>query len=203
MKRGGDLLLALTLLVLLAPFLLLVALTIRLTSPGPAIFRHERLGRDGVPFACLKFRTMVAGAAALTPRDGDGAAVTTPDDPRVTPVGRLLRRWSVDELPQLWNVLRGEMSIVGPRPDEILALALYTERQRRKLEMRPGLTGLAAVNGRNRIPWPERLEWDARYVERFSLKLDLIILWRTVGAVLHGDGIYPPAVRHGGASRGR
>lgn len=189
-KRVFDVLFAVALLVVLAPLLLLVALSIRLTSPGPVIFRHERLGQGGKPFACLKFRTMVHGAAALTERDAHGATVIGAGDPRVTPLGRVLRQWSVDELPQLWNVLRGEMSVVGPRPDEVLALALYNGRQRRKLEMRPGLTGLATVNGRNSISWPERLEWDARYVEGFSLKLDLIILWRTAGVVLRREGIY-------------
>jgi len=197
-KRGFDVLFAVTLLVVLAPLLLLVALAIRLTSPGPALFRHERLGRDGVPFACLKFRSMVQGAGAMTLRDADGATVIGTDDPRVTPLGRVLRQWSVDELPQLWNVLRGEMSVVGPRPDEVLALELYTGRQRRKLEMRPGLTGLATVNGRNSIPWPERLEWDVQYVESFSLKLDLIILWRTARVVLRREGIYTAAGRSGG-----
>ena len=197
-KRILDVLFALALLVVLSPLLLLVALAVRLTSPGPVLFRHQRLGRDGVPFACLKFRSMVRGAGALTRRDADGATVIGADDPRVTPVGRVLRQWSLDELPQLWNVLRGEMSVVGPRPDEVLALELYTARQRRKLEMRPGLTGLATVNGRNSIPWPERLEWDVRYVESFSLKLDLIILWRTARVVLRREGIYTAAGRSGG-----
>jgi lipopolysaccharide/colanic/teichoic acid biosynthesis glycosyltransferase len=197
-KRGFDVLFALSLLVVLAPLLLLVTLAIRLTSPGPILFRHERLGRDGVPFSCLKFRSMFQGAGALTLRDADGATIVGTEDPRVTPLGRVLRQWSVDELPQLWNVLRGEMSVVGPRPDEVLALELYTGRQRRKLEMRPGLTGLATVNGRNSIPWPERLEWDARYVENFSLKLDLIILWRTAAVVLRREGIYTSAGRGSG-----
>ncbi len=197
-KRAFDVLFALTLLVVLAPLLLLVALAIRLTSPGPVLFRHERLGRRGVPFACLKFRSMVRGAGALTARDAHGATVVGAGDPRVTPLGRILRQWSVDELPQLWNILRGEMSLVGPRPDEVLALGLYSERQRFKLEMRPGLTGLATVNGRNSIPWPERLEWDARYVEDFTLKLDLIILWRTAGVVLRREGIYTSEARSGG-----
>lgn len=198
LKRAFDVLFALTLLVVLAPLLLAVALAIRLTSPGPALFRHERLGRDGVPFACLKFRSMYQGAGAATPRDADGATVISAGDPRVTPLGRVLRQWSVDELPQLWNVLRGEMSVVGPRPDEVLALALYSPRQRQKLEMRPGLTGLATVNGRNSISWPERLEWDTRYVEDFSLKLDLMILWRTAGVVLRREGIYTSARRSSG-----
>src|SRR5690606_9927651 len=109
LKRAFDVLFALTLLVVLAPLLLAVAVGVRLTSPGPALFRHERLGRDGVPFACLKFRSMYRGAGAATPRDADGATVISAGDPRVTPLGRVLRQWSVDELPQLWNVLRGEM----------------------------------------------------------------------------------------------
>lgn len=192
-KRTFDVLFALALLVLLAPLLVGVALAVRMTSPGPALFRHERLGREGVPFACLKFRSMFQGAGAMTRRDADGATVIGAGDPRVTPLGRVLRQWSVDELPQLWNVLRGEMSVVGPRPDEILALELYTPRHRQKLAMRPGLTGLATVNGRNSISWPERLEWDVRYVEQFSLKLDLIILWRTAGVVLRREGIYTSA----------
>jgi lipopolysaccharide/colanic/teichoic acid biosynthesis glycosyltransferase len=190
LKRAMDLACALVALVLLAPGLLLIAAAVRLTSKGPAIFRHERLGKDGVPFTAFKFRTMYEGAAVDTKRDADGATVVPEQDPRVTPLGRVLRQWSLDELPQFWNVLRGDMSLVGPRPDETLALALYSERERRKLDMKPGLTGLATIHGRNSIPWRERLEWDVRYVESFALALDMAIISRTVKVVLGREGIY-------------
>jgi lipopolysaccharide/colanic/teichoic acid biosynthesis glycosyltransferase len=164
-----------------------------MTSPGPAIFRHQRLGKNGVPYTVYKFRTMYEDAEVRTRRDGQGATVIPEVDPRVTALGRFLRQWSLDELPQLWNVLWGNMSLVGPRPDELLAMELYDDRERLKLCMKPGLTGLAVVNGRNQIPWRERIEWDVRYVETFSLELDLSILLRTVKVILGREGIYTSA----------
>jgi lipopolysaccharide/colanic/teichoic acid biosynthesis glycosyltransferase len=192
-KRGIDAASSAVGLLLLTPLLLVVAAAIRMTSPGPAIFRHQRLGKNGVPYTVYKFRTMYEDAEGRTQRDAQGATVIPEVDPRVTPLGRFLRSWSLDELPQLWNVLRGDMSLVGPRPDELLAIGLYNERERLRLCMRPGLTGLAVVNGRNQIPWRERIEWDVRYVETFSLELDLSILLRTVKVILGREGIYTSA----------
>ena len=189
-KRVFDVMASFAALLILSPFLLFTAVLIRVTSPGPAIFRHERLGKDGVAFTVFKFRTMYQGSTAVTKRTADGATIVHKQDPRVTPIGSILRKWSIDELPQLWNVLRGEMSLVGPRPDETLAMALYTPRERVKLGLKPGLTGLATVNGRNSVPWRTRIEWDVRYVKEFSLKLDLLILLRTVKVVVKREGIY-------------
>jgi lipopolysaccharide/colanic/teichoic acid biosynthesis glycosyltransferase len=154
------------------------ALAVRLTSPGPVLFRQERVGRDGQPFSLLKLRTMRAV----------GPNPVFPDDDRITPVGHVLRRTSVDELPQLWNVARGEMSVVGPRPTLGYQVARYDERQRGRLAVRPGLTGLAQVRLRNAAPWAERIELDLDYVERQSPWLDLRILVSSVGVVLGGSG---------------
>src|SRR5690606_9205639 len=146
---------------------------IRLTSKGPVFFRQERIGLGGRPFTVWKFRTMVVG---------DNPAIPDPD--RITAVGRLLRRWSLDELPQLINVARGEMSIVGPRPTLAYQVERYDEEQRRRLAVPPGLTGLAQVEGRNELPWPERIRLDVQYVERASPALDLRILARTLPSLL-------------------
>ncbi len=151
---------------------------IRLTSKGPVFFRQERIGLGGRPFTVWKFRTMVVG---------DNPAIPDPD--RITAVGRLLRRWSLDELPQLINVARGEMSIVGPRPTLAYQVERYDEEQRRRLAVPPGLTGLAQVEGRNELPWPERIRLDVQYVERASLALDLRILARTLPSLLSGRGV--------------
>lgn len=154
------------------------ALAVRLTSSGPVLFRQERVGRHGVPFTVLKFRTMV-----------DEPNPIFPDASRITSAGRVLRRLSLDELPQLVNVARGEMSIVGPRPTLAYQVERYDDRQRRRLEVRPGLTGLAQVSGRNALSWPERIEIDVQYVEQRSLRLDLTILARTARALLGGEGV--------------
>ena len=158
---------------------------IKLGSPGAAVFRQRRVGKDGEPFELLKLRTMVSGAEQL----GAGIAVDA-GDARITRVGALLRRLSLDELPNLVNVLRGEMAIVGPRPTIQAQVDQYTERQRRRLEVRPGITGWAQVNGRASLPWSERIELDVWYVERRSLRLDLAILARTVRLLLSGHGLY-------------
>ncbi len=156
----------------------LCALAVRLDSPGPVVFRQERVGRDGEPFVVWKFRTMV---------DGDNPII--PDTSTITRVGSLLRRTSLDELPQLVNVARGEMSIVGPRPTLAYQVERYTPRQRGRLAVRPGLTGLAQVNGRNALGWDARIEHDLDYVRRQSLLLDLRVLARTAAAVASGDGV--------------
>jgi len=184
-KRALDLAVALPAAILLAPVMAAVAFAIRRDSPGPALFRQQRIGYAGRPFTLLKFRTMVVGAegmgAGLAVRDGDS---------RITRVGTTLRRLSLDELPQLWNIVRGDMSLVGPRPTVAAQVERYDARQRRRLLARPGLTGLAQVSGRNAIPWSERIEIDITYVERWSLRRDLAILARTALVVLRREGTY-------------
>jgi lipopolysaccharide/colanic/teichoic acid biosynthesis glycosyltransferase len=189
-KRAVDIAMSLLGLIILSPLLIGIGLAIIATSPGPALFRQARLGRDGVPFRICKYRTMYQGSEAKAQRDDQGANVIPDNDPRITPLGKVLRRLSLDELPQLWNVLKGEMSLVGPRPDETLALPLYAEGEKAKLLMKPGITGLAMVNGRNSISWRERIQWDVKYVQEFSLGLDLEIVWRTVRVVVQRQGVY-------------
>ena len=185
LPRVVDLVLATAGLVVAAPFLLIAALAIRLDSRGPAIYRQPRAGGGREVFELYKLRTMRLGA--------DPVGVGTPvleGDPRVTRVGRLLRRLSLDEAPNLINVVRGEMAIVGPRPSLPAQVELYTPRQRRRLEVKPGLTGWAQVNGRAGIPWEERIELDVWYVDHRSPALDLRILARTVRLLLTGHGLY-------------
>jgi lipopolysaccharide/colanic/teichoic acid biosynthesis glycosyltransferase len=165
---------------------------IRLESPGPVIYRHQRVGRDGQPFDLWKLRTMVQGAENL------GAGLYIEDrDPRITRTGRLLRRFSLDELPNLVNVLRGELAIVGPRPTVQEQVDRYTEHQRRRLEVRPGITGWAQVHGRTALSWPERIELDVWYVDNRSLSLDLKILARTAKLLVTGRGLYSEDLRQG------
>jgi lipopolysaccharide/colanic/teichoic acid biosynthesis glycosyltransferase len=192
MPRALDLLLASLLLALASPFLALAALLVRLESRGPALYRQRRVGRGGAPFELLKLRTMVPGAEAM----GAGIYVVE-GDPRITRVGRLLRRFSLDEVPNLVNVLRGEMAIVGPRPTVQEQVDRYTERQRRRLDVRPGITGWAQVNGRTSLPWPERIELDVWYVEHRSLRLDLRILAKTARMLASGRGLYSEELRQG------
>jgi lipopolysaccharide/colanic/teichoic acid biosynthesis glycosyltransferase len=185
LPRAADVLLAATGLVVGAPFVLVAAIAIKLTSPGPVIYRQRRIGRAGAPFEVYKLRTMRLGA--------DPVGVGTPvlaGDPRVTSVGRVLRRFSLDEVPNLVNVLRGDMAVVGPRPTLEAQVDLYTPRQRRRLEVKPGLTGWAQVNGRAGIPWAERIELDVWYVDHRSLGLDLRIFGRTLRQLLTGRGLY-------------
>ncbi len=168
-----------------APLVALAALLIRLESPGHPIYKQRRVGKDGAPFEIYKLRTMVRGAEFT----GAGLAVQEGDD-RITRMGAFLRRTSLDELPNLWNVVRGEMSVVGPRPTVQVQVDQYSERQRGRLKVKPGLTGWAQINGRAALPWSERIELDLWYVEHQSLKLDLQILARTWRLVLRGDGLY-------------
>jgi lipopolysaccharide/colanic/teichoic acid biosynthesis glycosyltransferase len=185
LPRAVDVLLATLGLVLAALFLLVAAIAIKLTSAGPVIYRQRRIGKDGARFELYKLRTMRLGA--------DPVGVGTPvleGDPRVTAVGRVLRRWSLDEIPNLVNVVRGDMAIVGPRPTLEAQVDLYTPRQRRRLEVKPGLTGWAQVNGRAGIPWEERIELDVWYVDHRSLALDLRILARTLRLLATGHGLY-------------
>lgn len=183
-KRSLDVMLsAIALLLLVLPFGL-IALAIKLDSEGPVFFRQERVGLQGRRFRVLKFRTMVEGAERIGARYGFVA-----DDPRITRVGRLLRLTSVDELPQLFNVLRGEMSLVGPRPTLPYQVDLYTEEQRRRLSVNPGITGLALIRGRNELPWSERIAYDLEYIANWSIWMDVRILWMTLWAVILRQGL--------------
>ena len=175
-KRAMDILLSLIALIILSPLLAVFAVLIRVGSPGPILFKQKRLGRNGELFDIYKFRTMAVGAPDLFREDG--SRLVAKNDPRITGVGRLLRL-GFDELPQLINVLKGEMSIVGPRPDEPYALDLYSQQEVKKLWMKPGITGLAEVKGRNRLSWPERVRYDIEYVENYSLWLDIKIMLST------------------------
>jgi lipopolysaccharide/colanic/teichoic acid biosynthesis glycosyltransferase len=184
-RRAIDIVGGALALIVAAPALGAALLAIRLESRGHPIYRQRRVGKDGQPFDLLKLRTMVDGAEHI----GAGLAVNE-NDPRVTRVGAFLRRTSLDELPNLLNVVRGEMSFIGPRPTIPVQVAQYTERQRRRLAIKPGITGWAQVNGRTALPWSERIELDLHYIEHRSLALDLRILWRTVAIVLGGSGLY-------------
>jgi lipopolysaccharide/colanic/teichoic acid biosynthesis glycosyltransferase len=191
-NRALDVLVAGALLVLTSPLLLAAVIAIRLESRGRAIYRQRRVGRNGQPFELWKLRTMVPGAEAM----GAGIYVLE-GDARITRIGRLLRRFSLDELPNLVNVLKGDMAIVGPRPTIQEQVDRYTERQRRRLEVKPGITGWAQVHGRTSLPWPERIELDVWYVEHRSLRLDLRILARTARLLASGHGLYSEDLKQG------
>ena len=180
-----DVAIAAALLVVASPLVVAALIAIRLESKGSAIYRQRRVGSDGQPFDLYKLRTMVTGAETL----GAGMAVNE-GDPRITRTGALLRRFSLDELPNLVNVLRGELAIVGPRPTIQAQVDQYTDRQRRRLEVKPGITGWAQVNGRAALPWHERIELDVWYVDNRSLKLDLKILAMTARMLVTGHGLY-------------
>jgi lipopolysaccharide/colanic/teichoic acid biosynthesis glycosyltransferase len=184
-KRALDLALCAGALVVSAPVLALAALAVRLESRGHPIYRQHRVGRDGHGFEVYKLRTMVSGAEHM----GSGMAVDEGDD-RITRVGAFLRRFSIDELPNLVNVVKGEMSLVGPRPTIQVQVDQYTDRQRRRLDVRPGLTGWAQVNGRASLPWSERIELDLWYLEHASLRLDLRILALSARMAVTGHGLY-------------
>ena len=186
---------ALVLLVFLSPFLVAIGLLVRLTSSGPAIFRQVRMGRDGKPFRMWKFRTMTHEAEQdldklVTLNEHDGLLFKIRDDPRRTTVGRWLRRFSLDELPQLVHVASGKMSLVGPRPPLPSEVARYPEDVRRRLLVKPGLTGLWQVSGRSDLPWAESVRLDLYYVDNWSLSMDFVIIMKTTAAVLHGKGAY-------------
>jgi lipopolysaccharide/colanic/teichoic acid biosynthesis glycosyltransferase len=185
MRRAFDILAAAGGLAVASPLLLLAFIAIRLESRGGAIYRQRRVGLDGREFDVLKLRTMVDGAERI----GAGLAVNA-GDARITRVGKLLRRTSLDELPNLVNVLRGEMAIVGPRPTLPHQVAQYTERERGRLAIRPGITGWAQVNGRTSLPWAQRIELDLWYIEHRTWRLDLRILWLSARMVFGGEGIY-------------
>jgi len=180
-RRAFDVVSSGSLLVLASPFLLGSAVAIKLDDGGPVLYRQRRVGKNAVEFELLKLRTMVVGAEKV----GAGYAVDE-GDPRITRAGRVLRRLSLDELPQLWNVLRGDMSLIGPRPTLAYQVERYAPRQRRRLEVKPGITGWAQVHGRAKLPWDERIELDVWYVEHHSFWLDLKILARTPFALFGG-----------------
>ncbi len=181
MNRAADVALASVGLVLTSPLLAAGALAVRLQDGGPVLYRQHRVGKDGKEFELLKLRTMVVGAEKL----GAGYAVDR-GDPRITRTGRLLRRLSIDELPQLWNVVRGDMSLIGPRPTLRYQVERYDDRQRRRLEVKPGITGWAQIHGRASLPWEDRIELDVWYVEHRSPRVDMEILARTPLALFGG-----------------
>jgi lipopolysaccharide/colanic/teichoic acid biosynthesis glycosyltransferase len=185
MRRAFDIVVAGAALVFFSPVLVAALIAIRLESPGSPIYRQRRVGINGEEFDVLKLRTMVTGAEHI----GAGMAIDE-GDTRITRVGGFLRRTSLDEIPNLINVLRGDMAVIGPRPTIPVQVAQYTERQRGRLAVKPGLTGWAQVNGRAALPWPERIELDLWYVEHRSWRLDFQILMRTARMVLSGHGLY-------------
>jgi len=191
-KRAIDFTLAFVALIVLSPLLLLCVILIRLTSPGPAIFRQERCGLNGRRFLLYKFRTMVIDAEArkaeLEHLNVKETAFKIPNDPRLTGIGKWLRIFSLDELPQLWNILRGEMAIVGPRPPVLEEVARYERWQRRRLRMRPGLTCLWTLEGRDSLAFDDWMRLDLKYIDEWSLGLDAIIILRTIPQVLLGRG---------------
>jgi lipopolysaccharide/colanic/teichoic acid biosynthesis glycosyltransferase len=190
--RAIDVVLAGVALILTSPLLALAALLIKLESRGPVFYRQRRVGRGGRPFDLWKLRTMVSGAETM----GAGIYIVQ-GDPRITRVGRRLRRFSLDELPNLVNVLTGEMAMVGPRPTVKEQVDRYTPHQRRRLEVKPGITGWAQVNGRTSLPWPDRIDLDVWYVEHRSIWLDLRILARTARMLVTGHGLYSDELKQG------
>ncbi|RZU12208.1 exopolysaccharide biosynthesis polyprenyl glycosylphosphotransferase [Kribbella rubisoli] len=195
MKAIFDRTVALGFIAVLSPLLIGLALAVKVSSPGPVLFRQQRIGRGGVEFTMLKFRSMYSDAEqrlgdlyALS--DGNGVIFKMRDDPRMTPLGRWIRRFSLDELPQLFNVLRGDMSLVGPRPPLAEEVALYAADDSRRMLVKPGMTGLWQVSGRSDLSWDESVRLDLRYVDNWSMTLDLLILWKTVRAVAYGAGAY-------------
>jgi lipopolysaccharide/colanic/teichoic acid biosynthesis glycosyltransferase len=180
-NRAADVAIAGSALIVASPVLALAALAVKLEDGGPVLYRQTRVGKDGSDFELLKLRTMVVGAETM----GAGLSVNRGDE-RITRAGRLLRKLSLDELPQLWNVVRGEMSVIGPRPTLRYQVEQYDERQRHRLDVKPGITGWAQVNGRAALPWADRIELDVWYVEHRSPRLDARILARTPVALFRG-----------------
>lgn len=188
-KRILDFIGSLLGLIILSPLFIIIAILIKLTSEGPVFFKQERLGINGTVFKIVKFRTMVVNAENI----GDGIRVKNENDARITGIGKVLRTTSLDELPQLWNVLKGEMSLVGPRPPltyHPYKFEQYSEWQRKRFLMKPGMTGLSQVTVRNSVPWDERIEFDIKYVENFSLLLDIKILIKTLIKIFKKESIY-------------
>jgi len=194
-KRFLDILISLIGLVLFSPFSLLVAIAIKLDSPGPVLFVQERAGVNGTPFTLIKFRTMIDSAEELlftliNPDELKEPVFKIPQDPRITRVGKFLRRWSLDEVPQLWNVLRGDMSMVGPRPEEVWLVAKYNGYQRKRLAVKPGLTGPMQIDERGDLCMSGRLELELEYIQNYSLKKDIVILLKSIPAIIRGNGAH-------------
>jgi exopolysaccharide biosynthesis polyprenyl glycosylphosphotransferase len=194
-KRAFDLIVSFLALVILSPLFLVLAVLVRRGSPGPALFTQERVGLNGRRFHMLKFRSMVVDAETQLPTlldrsDGNGVLFKLKSDPRVTKIGAVLRRYSLDELPQLVNVLLGDMSLVGPRPPLASEVERYDEWTRRRLLVRPGITGLWQTQGRSDLTWEDSVRLDLYYVENWSLTGDVIILYRTIRSVARADGAY-------------
>jgi lipopolysaccharide/colanic/teichoic acid biosynthesis glycosyltransferase len=194
-KRLMDIVLASLALIALAPFLPLIAICIKLDSSGPVLFRQKRLGKGGKSFTMYKFRTMQHNAPAV--RNADGSYFVGDKDPRLTRVGQFLRTYTFDEIPQLLNVLRGDMSVVGPRPDPVEVLEIYDDLLKRKLEVKPGMASLALVYGRNALPWRKRVELEVYYIDHRSLKFDLEIFLKGVALLVLHKGVYSPQVSQG------
>ena len=186
MKRTLGIFLSGAVLVVSSPLSLVIAVLVKLDSKGPVFFIQDRVGKDGKPFRAYKFRTMLHGAAD----QGAGLIIEGQDDPRITKVGKFLRRWSLDELPQFINILKDEMSVVGPRPTLPYQVQQYDEFQRRRLEVKPGITGWAQIHGRNVLSWPERIEYDVWYVDNWSFRLDMEIILKTFGVLFKREGLY-------------
>jgi lipopolysaccharide/colanic/teichoic acid biosynthesis glycosyltransferase len=189
-KRLMDIVLASLVLIILSPFLPLMAICIKLDSPGPVLFRQKRLGKGGKPFTMYKFRTMQHNAPVV--RNADGSFFVGDKDLRLTRVGQFLRDYTLDEIPQLLNVLKGDMSIVGPRPDPVEILEIYDDLLKRKLEVKPGMASLALVHGRNALPWRKRVELEVYYIDHRSLKFDLGIFLKGVVVLVLRKGVYSP-----------
>jgi exopolysaccharide biosynthesis polyprenyl glycosylphosphotransferase len=195
LKRALDMTLSALGLLLVSPILLVIGLIVRLDSPGPALFRQERVGRNGKPFHMLKFRSMVETAeddlaGLLDKNEGAGVLFKIRSDPRITRVGRFIRKYSLDELPQLWNIVAGQMSLVGPRPPLPAEVQNYETHMHRRLYIKPGLTGMWQVNGRSNLSWEESVRLDLYYVENWSLAGDLMIIWRTFKIIIRPQGAY-------------
>jgi lipopolysaccharide/colanic/teichoic acid biosynthesis glycosyltransferase len=184
LKRGLDIIISLSALIILLPVLLFIVIAIKVSSKGPAVFKQQRAGKNGNPFVFYKFRTMTIDADPFGPSPKSGR------DPRLTKVGRILREYSFDELPQLFNILKGDMSVVGPRPLYLSQIPEWSERQKKRLLLKPGLTGLAQISGRGEITLEEKLELDVKYVETASFLTDLRILLATIAYIFSRKGIY-------------
>jgi undecaprenyl phosphate N,N'-diacetylbacillosamine 1-phosphate transferase len=196
LKRGLDVLASVSALIILWPILVVIVIAIRLSGKGPAVFRQKRAGKDGKPFIFYKFRTMKVDADPFGPSPKSG------NDSRLTRVGRFLREYSLDELPQLCNILKGDMSVVGPRPLYLSQISEWNERQKQRLRVRPGLTGLAQIHGRGGLTREEKLELDVRYVETASLVMDIRIILSTIARVFRREGIYEKRYSQTACTRG-
>jgi len=196
-RRIFDLLISLPVVLILLPVFVIIVIAVKLTSNGPAIFRQERAGKNGKPFVFYKFRTMKVGVELFGPSPKSG------DDPRLTKVGKFLREYSLDELPQLFNILKGEMSIVGPRPLYLSQMAEWSERQKKRLLVKPGLTGLAQISGRGELTREEKLELDVKYVEEAGFWTDIKVVLKTIALVFRRRSIYEKRYSQSEYTRGQ